>query len=61
MAKAMRMYKTGGPEVMVWEDHDPGQPGRGWTLRSVSRRVSLFTDKKSGHLPSIFGFHEPHG
>jgi len=32
MAKAIRMYKTGGPEVMVWEDHDPGIPGPGEAL-----------------------------
>jgi NADPH2:quinone reductase len=32
MAKAIRMYKTGGPEVMVWEDHDPGKPGPGDVL-----------------------------
>jgi NADPH2:quinone reductase len=32
MAKAIRMYKTGGPEVMVWEDHDPGKPGPGEAL-----------------------------
>jgi NADPH2:quinone reductase len=27
MAKAVRMYQTGSPEVLVWEDYDPGQPG----------------------------------
>jgi NADPH2:quinone reductase len=32
MAKAIRMYKTGGPEVMVWEDYDPGKPGPGEVL-----------------------------
>jgi NADPH:quinone reductase len=32
MAKAIRMYKTGGPEVMVWEDYDPGKPGPGEAL-----------------------------
>jgi len=32
MAKAIRMYKTGGPEVMVWEDYDPGRPGPGEAL-----------------------------
>jgi NADPH2:quinone reductase len=32
MAKAIRMYKTGGPEVMVWEDHNPGKPGPGEAL-----------------------------
>ncbi|MBS3756857.1 MAG: quinone oxidoreductase, partial [Desulfobacterales bacterium] len=27
MSKAIRIYETGGPEVMRWEDHDPGDPG----------------------------------
>jgi NADPH:quinone reductase len=29
MSKAIRMYATGGPEVLRWEAHDPGQPGPG--------------------------------
>lgn len=29
MAKAIVMRKTGGPEVLVWEDYDPGPPGPG--------------------------------
>jgi len=32
MAKAIRMYETGGPEVLLWEDYDPGQPGPGEAL-----------------------------
>ena len=32
MAKAMRIHKAGGPEVLVWEDYDPGLPGRGEVL-----------------------------
>ena len=32
MPKAIRMYKTGGPEVMVWEDYEPGKPGSGEAL-----------------------------
>jgi NADPH:quinone reductase len=28
MVKAIRMHETGGPEVLRWEDYDPGQPGR---------------------------------
>lgn len=27
MAKAIKIHETGGPEVMRWEDFDPGQPG----------------------------------
>lgn len=32
MVKAIRMYETGGPEVLLWEDYDPGQPGPGEAL-----------------------------
>jgi len=32
MPKAMRMYETGGPEVLLWEDYDPGRPGEGEVL-----------------------------
>jgi NADPH2:quinone reductase len=32
MPKAIKIYKTGGPEVLQWEDHDPGQPGLGEVL-----------------------------
>ncbi len=29
MPKAIRIHETGGPEVMQWEDFDPGAPGPG--------------------------------
>ncbi len=29
MSKAIVMRTTGGPEVLGWEDHDPGSPGSG--------------------------------
>ena len=29
MGKAVVIHKTGGPEVMKWEDFDPGRPGAG--------------------------------
>jgi NADPH2:quinone reductase len=32
MAKAIRMYQTGSPEVLVWEDYDPGRPRQGEAL-----------------------------
>ena len=32
MSKAIRIYETGGPEVMRWEDDDPGQPTAGEAL-----------------------------
>jgi NADPH2:quinone reductase len=32
MEKAIRIYETGGPEVMRWEDFDPGKPKAGEVL-----------------------------
>ena len=29
MPKSIRIYSNGGPEVLKWEDYDPGQPGTG--------------------------------
>ncbi len=29
MAKAIKLYQNGGPEVLKWEDYDPGVPGPG--------------------------------
>ena len=29
MPKAIRFHKTGGPEVLVWEDVEVGDPGPG--------------------------------
>src|SRR5208282_4789884 len=29
MSKAIRMHQTGGPEVLSWEDYDPGKPAKG--------------------------------
>ncbi len=32
MTMAIRMYETGGPEVLRWEEIDPGRPGPGEVL-----------------------------
>ena len=32
MAKAIRMHQHGGPEVLRWEEVDPGTPGPGEAL-----------------------------
>jgi NADPH2:quinone reductase len=32
MAKAIVMHETGGPEVLRWEEYDPGKPGPGEVL-----------------------------
>ena len=32
MTKAIRIHETGGPEVLQWEEYDPGRPGPGEVL-----------------------------
>jgi NADPH2:quinone reductase len=32
MTKAIRIHETGGPEVLRWEDYDPGRPAAGEAL-----------------------------
>lgn len=32
MTHAIRIHKTGGPEVLSWEEFDPGTPGKGEVL-----------------------------
>jgi NADPH2:quinone reductase len=32
MVKAIRIFEPGGPEVLRWEEYDPGQPGCGEVL-----------------------------
>jgi NADPH2:quinone reductase len=32
MSNVIRIYETGGPEVLRWEEDDPGQPGAGEAL-----------------------------
>lgn len=32
MTKAIIIHETGGPEMLKWEDHDPGRPGPGEVL-----------------------------
>jgi NADPH2:quinone reductase len=53
MPKAIRFHKTGGPEVLVWEDVEVGDPGPG-QLRIRQRAVGLnFVDtyQRSGLYP----------
>jgi hypothetical protein len=30
MSNAIRIYETGGPDVLRWESYEPGQPGKPW-------------------------------
>lgn len=40
MSKAIRIHKTGGPDVLSWENHDPGKPGQG-EVRVVQQAIGL--------------------
>jgi NADPH2:quinone reductase len=40
MNHAIKIYQTGGPEVLLWEEHDPGKPGPG-EARIVHEAVGL--------------------
>jgi NADPH2:quinone reductase len=62
MTKAIRIHQTGGPEVLLWEDIDVGEPGEGQVrLRQtacglnyidVYGRTGLYP---VGELPAILG------
>src|SRR5262245_5163283 len=44
MVKALRMHRNGGPEVLVWEEHDLPPPGPG-EVRIRHTAISLnFSD-----------------
>lgn len=40
MNHAIKIHKTGGPEVLSWEEHDPGLPGLG-EVRIIHEAVGL--------------------
>lgn len=40
MNHAIKIHKTGGPDVLSWEEHDPGMPGPG-EARIVHQAVGL--------------------
>jgi len=43
MTKALIIHETGGPEVLLWEDYDPGHPGPGQAFipSSMGRKTVL--------------------
>jgi NADPH:quinone reductase len=53
MAKAIRLPKTGGPEVLQWEEIDVGQPGEGQArIRHTAVGVNFIdTYHRSGLYP----------
>ena len=62
MTHAVKIHKTGGPEVLSWEEHDPGMPGAG-EVKIIHEAIGLnFIDvyHRSGlyqlpALPAILG------
>ncbi|MBZ9863898.1 quinone oxidoreductase [Mesorhizobium sp. CA15] len=58
MSKAMRIHAHGGPEVLAYEDADPGQPGEGQILVRHTAIGLNFIDVyyRSGLYPPLGGF-----
>jgi NADPH:quinone reductase len=40
MTKAIKIHATGGPEVLTWEEHEPGRPGPG-EARIIHEAIGL--------------------
>ena len=65
MSKAMLIHETGGPEVLSWEDNDPGKPGPGEALLrheavglnfiDVYHRTGLYPLPQLPHIPGLEG------
>jgi len=53
MPHAIRIHKTGGPEVLTWESVDVGAPGKGEVrVRQTAIGVNFIdTYQRSGHYP----------
>lgn len=58
MSKAIRIHANGGPEVLTYEDADPGQPGSGQILVRHTAIGLNFIDvyHRSGLYPPSGGF-----
>jgi NADPH2:quinone reductase len=54
MSKAIFVHETGGPDVLKWEDHDPGRPGKGEVLVEQTAAGINFIDVyfRTGVYPS---------
>jgi NADPH2:quinone reductase len=65
MSKAVRIYETGGPEVLKWEDFNPGRPGPGEVLLrhkavglnfiDIYHRAGLYPLPKLPAIPGMEG------
>lgn len=58
MSKAIMIHAHGGPDVLSWEDYDPGQPGPGQVLLRQTAIGLNFIDVyyRSGLYPPPNGF-----
>jgi NADPH:quinone reductase len=58
MSKAIRIHKNGGPEVMTYEDYEPGKPGSGQVLIEQTAIGLNFIDVyfRTGLYPAPAGF-----
>jgi NADPH2:quinone reductase len=56
VGKAIVVYKTGGPEVLRWQEHDPGRPGPGEVLLRHEAVGLNFIDvyHRTGYYPLPF-------
>ena len=59
MSKAIRIHETGGPEKMIWEDVDVGQPGPGQALLRHSAVGLNYID--CYHRAGLYPLELPHG
>lgn len=65
MPKAMMIHENGGPDVLSWEDYDPGEPGPGEALIrheavglnfiDVYHRTGLYPLPQLPHVPGLEG------
>lgn len=65
MPKAIMIHENGGPEVLSWEDFDPGKPGAGEALVrheavglnfiDVYQRTGLYPLPRLPHVPGLEG------
>lgn len=57
MAKAIRIHQNGGPDVLHYEDIDPGKPGKGEALIRQKAVGLNFIDVyfRTGHYPAPAG------
>ena len=55
MSHAIRIHAFGGPEVMQWESHDPGEPARGQALIRQTAVGLNFIDiyERTGLYPNV--------